>query len=144
MILAERYSGMMDSKLGFIVSVFDIEIDGKGLISRTGETVHKIKFYALAFIPKIHEIISGEIVQVADFGAFVRIGPTDAVLHLSQISSSPSRVDFKSGMIFNPHFKNPLRIGSKIKSRITAATFGKGISMKVGLTCNEETLGPLE
>lgn len=141
-ILQERYSSRIDPKSGFVISVDNIVMDGKGLVSMTGETIHKVEFDAITFLPTLHEIILGEVIEIADFGAFVRIGPTDAVLHVSQISSSPSRVDRKSGMIFNPDLKNPMRIGTRIRARITAASYGKDNSMKIGLTCSEQTLGP--
>ncbi len=141
-ILRERYSSRIDSHLGFIISVDNIVMDGKGLVSMTGETIHKVEFDAIIFLPKLHELTMGEIIEIADYGAFVRIGPTDAILHVSQISSSPSRIDTKSGIIFNPDLKNPLRIGTKIRVRVTAVSYGKDNAMKIGLTCNEQTLGP--
>ncbi len=142
MILRERYSSRIDPQLGFVISIGNITMDGKGLVSMTGETIHKVEFDAITFLPKLHELTIGEIIEIADYGAFVRIGPTDAVLHVSQISASPSRIDIKSGMIFNPDMKKPLRIGSKIRTRITAVSYGKDNAMKIGLTCNEQTLGP--
>ncbi len=141
-ILVERYSSRIDPNLGFVISVNNITMDGRGLVSMTGETIHKVEFDAITFLPKLHELTMGEIIEITDYGAFVRIGPTDAVLHVSQISTSPSRIDTKSGLIFNPDMKNPLRVGSKLRARITAISYGKDNAMKIGLTCNEQTLGP--
>lgn len=141
-ILRERHSSRIDPQLGFVISIDNIVMEGKGLVSMTGETIHKVEFDAITFLPKLHEITSGEIIEIADYGAFVRIGPTDAVLHVSQISSSPSRIDTKSGLIFNPDLKNPIRVGTRIRTRITVVSYGKDNAMKIGLTCNEPTLGP--
>jgi len=30
-------------------------------------------------------VIEGEVVEIADFGAFIRVGPIDALLHVSQL-----------------------------------------------------------
>lgn len=141
-ILKERYSSRIDPHLGFVISVDNIVMDGKGLVSMTGETIHKVEFDAITFLPKLHELTMGEIIEIADYGAFVRIGPTDAILHVSQISPNPSRIDTKSGFIFNPDLKNPLRVGTKMRVRVTVVSYGKDNAMKIGLTCNEQTLGP--
>lgn len=81
---------------------------------------------------------------MTEFGAFVRIGPADAVLHLSQISHGSPRVDVKAGIIMDEGQVVPIRIGSRIRSRITAISIGRQSSVKIGLTCNESTLGPEE
>jgi len=49
----------------------------------------------LTFYPKLQEIVQGEIVDITDFGAFVRIGPTDALLHLSQVMDDYLKSDVK-------------------------------------------------
>lgn len=142
-ILQERYHSKIDPSIGFVIMVFDVTIEGRGLVSSTGGTVHKVEFSALAFNPRLHEIIKGEIVEMAEFGAFVRIGPTDAVLHLSQIAQDSLRVDIKSGTISSGRHGTPLRIGSRVTSRVSAVSAVKDGAMKIGLTCNEPDLGPM-
>lgn len=143
-ILHERYHSKIDPVLGFVIMVFDIKIEGSGLVSSTGGTLHKVELNALVFNPKLHEIVKGGIIEMTDFGAFVRIGPTDAILHLSQIAQGTMRVDVKSGIIHASKHSVPLRIGSKVISRISAISIGKDNSVKIGLTCNEPNLGPEE
>ncbi len=140
-ILQERYNSKIDPRLGHVVMTFSIKVDGSGLVSSNGTTVHKVQFDALVFHPKAHEIVRGEIIEMADFGAFVRIGSTDAVLHLSQISHGAS-VDVKAGTIRIGGGKSTLRIGSRVRSRISAVSMSKDSSIKIGLTCSEPTLGP--
>lgn len=143
-ILQERYHSKIDPVLGYVIMIFDVTIEGSGLVSSTGGTVHKVRFDAVAFQPRLHEIIRGEIIEMADFGAFVRIGPTDAVLHLSQIAQDTLRADAKSGLIHSAKHTAPLRIGSRVTARVSAVAAGKDSSMKIGLTCNEPSLGPDE
>ena len=57
-----------------------------------GVTFIKVNFNAMTFFPKLQELVEGEIVEITDFGAFVRIGPTDALLHLSQVRTITSQV----------------------------------------------------
>ena len=64
-------------------------------------------------------------VEITDFGAFVSIGPTDALLHLSQITDDYLKSDVKQGVILSNQSEKTLRIGSKIRARITAISSGK-------------------
>jgi DNA-directed RNA polymerase subunit E' len=99
----------------------------------------------LTFFPKIQEIVEGEIIEITDFGAFVRIGPTDALLHLSQITDDYLKSDIKQGLIIANQSSKSLRIGSKMRARITAVSLGKGSSMgKIGITCRQPFLGSFE
>ncbi len=79
-------------------------------------------------------------VERTDFGAFVRIGPMDAVLHLSQIAQDTMRVDVKAGTIHASKHHIPLRIGSQVIARVSVVSIDKDGS-KVGLACNESNLG---
>jgi len=79
---------------------------------------------------------------LSDFGAFVRIGPTDALLHLSQVMDEYLKSDVKSGMIIANQSGKTLRVGSTIRSRITAVSLGKAATMgKIGITCRQPYLG---
>jgi DNA-directed RNA polymerase subunit E' len=93
----------------------------------------------------LQEIVEGEVVEITDFGAFVRIGPTDALLHLSQITDDYLTSDVKQGIILASQSKRTLKVGSKLRVRITAVSLGRGASMgKIGVTCRQPYLGALE
>jgi DNA-directed RNA polymerase subunit E' len=99
----------------------------------------------LTYFPVLQEIVDGEIVEITDFGAFVRIGPTDALLHLSQITDDYLKSDVKQGVIIANQTARSLKIGSRIRSRITAVSLGKGAAMgKIGITCRQPFLGAIE
>ena len=100
------------------------------LVSGDGATFHKVSFKALTFYPKLQEIVEGEIVEITDFGAFVRIGPTDALLHLSQITDDYLKSDVKQGVIVANQSARSLKIGSKLRARVTAISLGKGSAMQ--------------
>ena len=103
---------------------------------------HKVEFEALTFYPKLQEIVQGEIVDITDFGAFVRIGPTDALLHLSQVMDDYLKSDVKSGMILANQSGRTLKVGSTLRARITAVSLGKAAAMgKIGITCRQPFLG---
>jgi len=145
-ILKEKYESMINADLGYIIMILDAKVDEMGkMIPGDGGTFHKVEFEALTFYPKLQEIVQGEIVDITDFGAFVRIGPTDALLHLSQVMDDYLKSDVKSGMIIANQSGRTLKVGSTIRARITAVSLGKAATMgKIGITCRQPYLGAEE
>ena len=142
-ILKEKYESMINVDLGYIIMILDAKVDEMGkMVAGDGGTFHKVEFEALTFYPKLQEIVQGEIVDITDFGAFVRIGPTDALLHLSQVMDDYLKSDVKSGMILANQSGRTLRVGSTLRARITAVSLGKAAAMgKIGITCRQPFLG---
>ena len=142
-ILKEKYESMINPELGYIIMILDVKVQGIGkMVPGDGGTFHKVEFDALTFYPKLQEIVQGEIVDITDFGAFVRIGPTDALLHLSQVMDDYLKSDVKSGMILANQSGRTLKVGSTLRARITAVSLGKASTMgKIGITCRQPFLG---
>lgn len=142
-ILKEKYESMISADLGYIIMILDAKVEEMGkMIAGDGGTFHKVEFDALTFYPKLQEIVNGEIVDITDFGAFVRIGPTDALLHLSQVMDDYLKSDVQAGVIHANQSGKTLRVGSTIRTRITAVSLGKAASMgKIGITCRQPFLG---
>jgi DNA-directed RNA polymerase subunit E' len=145
-ILKGKYESTINPDLGFMVLITDVKADSVGkIIPGDGATYHRVAFSVLSYYPKLQEIVEGEIVEITDFGAFVRIGPTDALLHLSQIADDYLTSDVKSGLIIANQSKRTLRVGSRVRVRITAASLGRGVAMgKIGVTCRQPFLGAVE
>ena len=145
-LLKLKYESTINPDYGYLVLVTNVKVDKIGkIIAGDVATYHKVKFEVFAFFPLKQEIIEGEVVEITDFGAFVRIGPTDALLHLSQIMDDYLTSDVKSGVITASQSKRTLKVGSKVRVRITAVSLGHGISMgKIGVTCRQPFLGALE
>ena len=142
-ILKAKYESMVKSDLGYIIMILDANVEPMGkIIAGDGATFHRVTFDALTFYPKLQEIIYGELVDVTDFGAFVRIGPTDALLHLSQVMDDYLKSNIASGVILANQSGRTLKIGSTIRARITAVSLGKASTMgKIGITCRQPFLG---
>ena len=142
-ILKEKYESMINADLGYIIMILDAKVEEMGkMVAGDGGTFHKVEFDALTFYPKLQEIVHGEIVDITDFGAFVRIGPTDALLHLSQVMDDYLKSDVKSGMILANQSGRTLKVGSTLRARITAVSLGKAAAMgKIGITCRQPFLG---
>jgi len=142
-ILKSKYESMINADLGYIIMIMDAKVEPMGkMIAGDGGTYHKVLFDALTFYPKLQEIVQGELVDITDFGAFVRIGPTDALLHLSQVMDDYLKSDVQAGVILANQSGKTLRVGSTIRTRITAVSLGKAASMgKIGITCRQPFLG---
>jgi|TARA_B100001750_G_scaffold68117_1_gene54203 DNA-directed RNA polymerase subunit E' len=145
-ILKSKYESMINAELGYIIMVMDAKVETMGkMIPGDGGTFHRVEFQALTFYPKLQEIVQGELVDITDFGAFVRIGPTDALLHLSQVMDDYLKSDVASGMIIANQSGRTLKVNSAIRARITAVSLGKAASMgKIGITCRQPFLGANE
>ncbi|KRT61259.1 MAG: DNA-directed RNA polymerase subunit E' [Thaumarchaeota archaeon CSP1-1] len=142
-ILKSKYESMINADLGYIIMIMDAKVESMGkMIAGDGGTYHIVEFDALTFYPKLQEIVQGELVDITDFGAFVRIGPTDALLHLSQVMDDYLKSDVQSGVILANQSGRTLKVGSTIRTRITAVSLGKAASMgKIGITCRQPFLG---
>jgi len=141
-----KYEGMVDEELGYVVAVTKIQVSPTGkIIPGDGATYHKVKFSLLTFFPKIQEIVEGEVVEIADFGAFVRIGPLDALLHVSQLLDDFISYDEKQGVLLGKETRRKLTTGERVRVRITAVSLGRGgTSGKIGVTARQPFLGKLE
>ncbi len=141
-----KYEGMVDEELGYVIAVAHVKVSPVGkIIPGDGAAYHKVNFSLLTFYPKIQEIVEGEVVEIADFGAFVRIGPIDALLHVSQLMDDFISYDEKQGVLIGKETKRKLTSGDKVRVRITAVSLGKaGSSGKIGVTARQPFLGKLE
>jgi DNA-directed RNA polymerase subunit E' len=141
-----KYEGLVDEELGYVIAVTHVEVSPIGkIIPGDGATYHKVTFSLLTFYPVIQEVVEGDVVEIADFGAFVRIGPVDALLHVSQLMDDYISYDEKQGVLLGKETKRKLATGDQVRVRITAVSLGRaGSSGKIGVTARQPFLGKLE
>ncbi|MEM1607272.1 MAG: DNA-directed RNA polymerase [Candidatus Bathyarchaeia archaeon] len=144
--LKAKYVGVIDEELGYLIAVTDVKVSPVGkIIPGDAATHHKVTFSLLTFLPKIQEVVEGEVVEVADFGAFVRIGPVDALLHISQIIDDFITYDEKQGVLMGKETKRKLTVGDRVRVRITAVSISRGAGFgKIGVTARQPFLGKIE
>lgn len=146
-VLNEKYVGKIDKKLGLMVTVREIEQIGIGkVIMGDGAAYYDVTFNALFFKPELHEIVEGEVIEITEFGAFVRIGPMDGLVHVSQVTDDYINYDAKRGALIAKESKKTLEEGNKVRARIVALSL-KGKSSKetkIGLTMRQPGLGRIE
>ncbi len=119
--------------------------DGR-IVHGDGAVYQKVRFDALMFQPTMQEVVEGSVVEVLKFGAFVRFGPLDGLLHISQIMDDRVDVDEDNQRLIGKDSKRDLRIGDKTRARIVAVSLNERNprESKIGLTMRQASLGKLE
>ena len=143
--LKKEYESRINADLGIVIMIIDNTVKPKETtISDDGQLFQAVQFDSITFYPKLLEIVRGEIVEITDFGAFVRIGPIDALLHLSQILDDYLKTDVREGVIYATQGGKSLKLGDEIRSRITSVSSldsTGSIANKIGLSCRQPFLG---
>jgi DNA-directed RNA polymerase subunit E' len=146
MILREKYERRIDPDMGVVISVWNPrEISDGRIIPGDGASYHKLVFDVLAYMPEVNEVVEGEVSEVVEFGAFVRIGPIDGLVHLSQITSDFLSFDKKIQSFIGRESKKQLKKGDVVRAKISVVSMKSSLAdTKVGLTMRPEGLGKEE
>ncbi|MHC1605562.1 MAG: DNA-directed RNA polymerase [Candidatus Methanofastidiosia archaeon] len=143
-ILRNKYECKWDSDLGYLLVVTEVKDISIGrIIPGDGAAYHDIDFEILVFCPKIHDIVLGEVVEILEFGAFVRLGPVDALVHVSQVTNDFINFDKKNRMLTGKETKHILKERDLVKARVITIS-SKIEGTKIGLTMRQTYLGKLD
>ncbi len=144
-LLAEKYEGKIDRDLGSIVLVSEVNSDGVGrVIPGDGAAYYKTIFKALTYKPELQEVIEGEVIENVEFGAFVRIGPLDGLVHVSQITDDYLNYDPKGKKFVGKESNKTLSEGDVVRARIVTISLKKSKENKIGLTMRQPGLGKVD
>ncbi len=139
---AEKYEGVLDNRLGVVVAIVSVEEVGSGKILVNDAGVHyKAKLKILTFKPEQQELLHGEVVDNAEFGAFVRVGPMDGLVHISQLMDDFITYNNKTMIFYGKESKRSLKEGDLVRARVISVSFGKQETNKLGLTMRQSGLG---
>jgi DNA-directed RNA polymerase subunit E' len=139
--------GRMDTGKNLILLTSNIERVGDGrIVHGDGAVYQKVSFDAIVFKPILQEVVEGEVCEVLKFGAFVRFGPLDGLLHISQIMDDRVDVDVEGQRLVGKDTKRDLRVGDRVRTRIVAISFNERNprESKIGLTMRQPGLGKLD
>ena len=141
MAISEQMDGVLNSRLGMVLSVVAIDKIGEGKIMPNDPGVYyDCEFRLLSFKPEMNEIVEGEAIDNTEFGAFVRMGPMDGLVHISQLIDDFVSFDAKNSVFLGKESKRTLKEGDMVRGRVISASFGSGEN-KVGLTMRQSGLG---
>lgn len=139
-----EYEGFISKDIGIVIDVSSVKEIGEGvIIPGDGASYYETVFEILTFKPELNEVLQGKIKDIADFGAFITLGPIEGMIHISQ--TMDDFVSFsKEKVLVGKESKRTLKVGDKCKARIIAVSFKDQLNPKLGLTMRQPSLGKLE
>ncbi|MHA2392812.1 MAG: DNA-directed RNA polymerase [Promethearchaeota archaeon] len=141
-ILSEDYEGTITRDYGFIIAVVDVLEVGKGIIiPGNANTFHEVEFTILTFKPTVSEVVEGTVVEIVDFGSFIRLGPLDGLVHVSQICDDYISYEQVGNRFIGKETGKILEVNDQVRAKIIAVSLGTGRSGKLGLTMRQKFLG---
>jgi DNA-directed RNA polymerase subunit E' len=146
-LVHRSFEGRLNKKHGFTVLATDIQRLGEGrVIHGDGAVYQRVKFNALTFKPEVGEVVEGTVCEVVEFGAFVRFGPLDGLLHMSQIMNDYLNVDLGNERLTGKETGRFLGLGDKVRARLVTVSLNElsPRESKIGLTMRQPGLGKLE
>ena len=144
--ISEAYEGRIDRDLGLVLTITKVGRIGDGrIIPGDGATYHDVEFEALIYKPALHEVVTGKVSEIAHFGAFVKIGPIDGLVHVSQITDDYVSFNEKTGVLAAKETKRVLKEGDTVRARVVSVSLKPVITeSKIGLTMRQPGLGKME
>jgi DNA-directed RNA polymerase subunit E' len=145
-ILDKEYVGRIDPDLGIVVAAIDVkDIGDSYIVPGDGGAYYDTTFTMLTYKPKLQEVVEGEFKEIAEFGAFISIGPIDGLVHVSQIMEDFVNYNEKEQQFNGKESKRSLKIGDKVRARVvTISKKSTLLDTKIGLTMRQPGLGTPE
>ncbi len=134
-----------DKSLTLLAS--NIERVGEGrIVHGDGAVYQSVRYDAVVFVPQLQEIVDGTVVEILKFGAFIRFGPLDGLLHISQVMDDRVDVDEEGQRLIGKDSKRDLRMSDHVRTRIVAVSLNERAprESKIGLTMRQPSLGKIE
>jgi DNA-directed RNA polymerase subunit E' len=146
-MVRKEYEDKITGDLGYIICVIEVIDIGVGkLLPGDGAAFHNITFKILVFKPDLYELVEGEVVEVVDFGVFIRLGPLDGLCHISQCTDDFISYNAKNATLLGKETGKVLQAADRVRARIVAVSIGTGGSRsgKLGLTMRQPFLGKID
>ena len=145
-VLRNKYEGTIDKDLGVIIAVYNVRDISDGMIyPGDPATHHEVTFDILTYMPKVDEIVVGEVSELIDFGAFVRIGPMEGLVHVSQITDEFISLDKKIPAFVSKRSGRNLKKGDVVYAKISTVSMKNSVKdSKIALTMKSDGLGKPE
>ena len=138
------YDRYISKELGFVINIIDVgEIKEGVIVPGDGAGYYETEFELLTFKPELNELVYGKIRDITDFGAFMDLGGTEGMVHISQ--SMDDYVSFsKEKVLQGKKTGQSIKVNDRCKGRIIAISYKDLNNPKIGLTMRQEGLGKLE
>ncbi|MFT7615720.1 MAG: DNA-directed RNA polymerase subunit E' [Candidatus Woesearchaeota archaeon] len=142
--LKEKYEAYISKELGIVIDVLQVEKFSEGiLISGDGAAFYEVEFEVLTFKIDLQEVFVGKILDIAEFGAFITLGPIEGMIHISQ--TMDDFVSFgKDKVLQGKESNKALRVNDICRTRVIAVSYKDITNPKFGLTMRQPGLGKVE
>ncbi|MGA2120838.1 MAG: DNA-directed RNA polymerase [Methanoregula sp.] len=143
-VLQEQLEGSIDKEIGIFICVTKVQDVGEGeIVPGDGGVYYDVKFEALVLRLTLQEVIEGVVVETTSFGAFISLGPIDAMLHVSQISDEYINYDEKNARLICQESKRFIGVGDVVRVRVVTLSLNEREprDSKIGLTMRQAGLG---
>lgn len=143
--LRKRYEGKVDSSLGLVIAVVNVDVGAEGFILQgDGATYHDVVTDILTYYPLLNEVTLGEVVDVKKIGMYVNIGPIDAFIHISQVLDDKVMYDELQDLLIGEETKKTFRKGDVVRGRVVSVSINAPTSIRVAMTLRQPYLGKVE
>ncbi len=142
--IRHKFEGYISKDIGIAIDVTKINKVGEGkLLPGDGAPYHGVEFELLSYKPELQEVVHGRVRDIADFGAFITLGPIEGMIHISQTMND--YVSFgKDKVLQGKESKKSLKVGDLCRARVIACSFKDITNPKLGLTMRQSGLGKFE
>ena len=143
----DAYEGRFSEDKTFTILIRNVRTEGPGrIVHGDGAVYQTVKFDQIVFKPKENELIEGVVVEILKFGAFVRFGPLDGLLHISQVMNDRVDIDEANQRLVGKDTGRFLAVGDIVRARIVSIDLNEKSPQdsKIGLTMRQDGLGKLQ
>ncbi|MBS1266444.1 MAG: DNA-directed RNA polymerase subunit E' [Candidatus Woesearchaeota archaeon] len=140
-MVKKEYEGHISKQIGIVIDASKVIDIGQGtIVPGDGASYYETTFEIITFKPELQEVVHGKVKDIADFGAFLNIGPIEGMIHISQ--TMDDFVSFsKEKSLQGKESKKSLKIGDKCVARVIAVSYKDISNPKIGLTMRQPGLG---
>ncbi|OPX69694.1 MAG: DNA-directed RNA polymerase subunit E' [Methanoregulaceae archaeon PtaB.Bin056] len=143
-VLQEHLEGSIDKEIGIFIAITKVQGIGEGeIVPGDGAVYYDVDFEAVVLRLALQEVLEGLVVETTSFGAFVSLGPIDAMLHVSQISDEYINYDEKNARLICQESKRFIGVGEPVRVRVVTLSLNEREprDSKIGLTMRQSGLG---
>ncbi len=143
----DTFEGRFNEDKSLTVLIKDVEPVGPGrIVHGDGAVYQTVKYNQLAYRLKDNEVVEGIVVEILKFGAFVRFGPLDGLLHISQVMDDRVDIDEVNQRLVGKETGRTLSVGDKVRARVVSIDLNdkNPQDSKIGLTMRQPGLGKFQ
>ncbi len=141
------FEGRIVGDRSLIVLTANIKVVGEGrIVHGDGAVYQDVSYNAVIFRLDDQEIIEGTVCEVLKFGAFIRFGPLDGLLHISQVMDDHIDVDVENQRLIGKETRRDIRVKNDVRARIVTVSVNERNprESKIGLTMRQSGLGKFD